>query len=220
MAKGYGQFCGVARALEVVGGRWTLLIVRDLLIGPKRFKELESGLPGIPTNILSSRLKELEEAGIVTRTLRAPDSSVAYELTPYGLELEDAIVRLGLWGAKALGPPRETDFFNLSSLAVALRASFHPENAPARDLLFEIRVNGIHLPILVSDGQAIVPAESNAKPHAAIEGPPTVVAELLAGRTTLDSAVADGRATIVGSTRDARRFFDMFKLPSAAGATT
>src|SRR5258708_27570367 len=105
--RSYGQFCGLARALELVGERWALLIVRDLLVGPRRFTDLRQGLPRIPTNVLSDRLKELEENGIVQRrVLPRPAASVVYELTPYGSQLEDAVMRLGLWGAQSLGEPR------------------------------------------------------------------------------------------------------------------
>src|SRR5450755_253989 len=97
----YGQYCGLARALEMVGERWGLLIVRDLLVGPKRFTDLHRGLSGIPTNVLTDRLKELEQVGIVRRRLLPrPAGSIVYELTEYGQELEDVVLRFGLWGAK------------------------------------------------------------------------------------------------------------------------
>src|SRR5437764_13643685 len=99
-ARTYGQFCGLARALELVGERWAMLIVRDLLVGPRRFTDLSRGLPRIPTNILSERLKELEDAGVVhRRVLPRPIGSVVYELTAYGADLEDAVKLLGRWGA-------------------------------------------------------------------------------------------------------------------------
>jgi len=114
VTRGYGQYCGLARALELVGGRWALLVVRDLLSGPKRFSELQDGLPGIPTNVLTSRLRELEEAGIVERRLLAhPGGGVAYALTNYGLELEEPILGLGFWGAKTMGSPCEGDFISM-----------------------------------------------------------------------------------------------------------
>src|ERR1700730_15090778 len=97
----YADPCGLARALELVGERWALLVVRDLVLGPKRFTDLRRGIPRIPTNILSARLKELEAGCVVPpRRLPRPAAGVAYELTEYGHELEDVILRLGLWGAK------------------------------------------------------------------------------------------------------------------------
>lgn len=100
-ARDYGQYCGVTRALELVGERWALLIVRDLLVGPRRYGELAAGLPRIPSNILAARLKELQEAGVLRR---APRSRViVYELTDYGRELEPGVLALGAWGFKAMG---------------------------------------------------------------------------------------------------------------------
>src|SRR5918994_7545217 len=104
--RSYHQYCGLAHALELVGERWALLVVRDLFTGPKRFTDLRSGLGRIPTNVLSTRLKELEEAGIVERrVLPRPSSSVVYELTDYGRGLEDAVIALVRWGTKSLGEP-------------------------------------------------------------------------------------------------------------------
>src|SRR5690242_21961389 len=106
-ARGFGQYCGLARALELVGERWALLIVRDLLVGPRRFTDLKKGLPKIPTNVLTDRLKELERDGVVQRRiLPRPASATVYELTPYGQQIEDAVMRLGLWGAQCLGQPQ------------------------------------------------------------------------------------------------------------------
>lgn len=217
MTREYGQFCGLARALEIVGGRWTLLIVRDLLIGPKRFSELQEGLPGIPTNILSSRLRELEEGGLVQRTLLSrPGSSVAYELTPYGHELEDALIRLGVWGARSLGPPTADDFFNIAALSIALRAGFHPEKARSQKQLFELRLNGRRLNVSLDDGVASFPMESDSQPDLTIECAPEVFAELLAGHIGIDAALESGRVQIAGSLRTARRFFEIFRLPIRA----
>ena len=126
----YGQFCGFARALEVVGERWALLILRDLLVEPKRFTDLHCGLPGIPTNVLTARLKELEAAGVVRRhVLPRPQGSVVYELTDYGAELEPVILELGRWGAKALDAPRHGEIITVESLIMAMRTTFRARNA-------------------------------------------------------------------------------------------
>src|SRR5260370_40189222 len=98
-ARSYGQFCGIARALELVGERWALLIIRDLLVGPRRFTDLHLGLPRIPTNVLSDRLKELEQSGIVRRRgLPRPAASVVFELTPDGNQRETVVVGPGVVG--------------------------------------------------------------------------------------------------------------------------
>jgi DNA-binding HxlR family transcriptional regulator len=110
MARTYDHYCPVAHALGVVGERWALLVVRELLQGPKRYTDLAEGLPGIGTNILASRLRDLETAGVVTKkTLPPPAASRVYELTDYGLELKPVMRELALWGARSLGPPTADD---------------------------------------------------------------------------------------------------------------
>lgn len=123
-ARDYGQYCGVTRALELVGERWALLIVRDLLVGPRRYGELAAGLPRIPTNILAARLKELQAAGIIRRAPRS--RIIVYELTPYGRELEPVVLALGAWGFKAMGDPREEQVITPDSMTMALRTAFRP----------------------------------------------------------------------------------------------
>ena len=112
MAKKYDQYCPLAHALEMIGERWTLLLVRELMHGPQRYTDLADRLPGIGTNILASRLRDLETAGIVAkRTLPPPAASKVYELTEYGVELKPVMRELALWGARSLGPPTAADEF-------------------------------------------------------------------------------------------------------------
>jgi DNA-binding HxlR family transcriptional regulator len=110
MAKHYDQYCPVAHALDVVGDRWALLVVRELMEGPRRYTDLAEGLPGIGTNILAARLRGLETAGVIAKkTLPPPAASRVYELTEYGLELKPVMRELALWGARSLGPPTADD---------------------------------------------------------------------------------------------------------------
>lgn len=126
-ARDYGQYSGVTRAMELIGERWALLIVRDLLVGPRRYGELAAGAPRIPSNILATRLKELQAAGVLRR---APRSRViVYELTPYGRELEPVVLALGAWGFKAMGEPREEQIITPDSMTMDLRTAFRPEVA-------------------------------------------------------------------------------------------
>ena len=124
VSRDYGQYSGVSRAMEVVGERWALLIVRDLLVGPRRYGELAEGLPRIPTNILAARLKELQAAGVIRRMPRS--RVIVYELTPYGRELEPVVLALGAWGFKALGEPREEQVITPDSMTIDLRTAFRP----------------------------------------------------------------------------------------------
>ena len=159
-ARDYGQYCGVTRALELVGERWGLLIVRDLLVGPRRYGELAAGLPRIPSNILATRLKELQAAGVIHRLPRS--RVIIYELTPYGRELEPVVLALGAWGFKAMGDPRDEQIVTADSMTMALRTAFRPTVAaelPATaygaqfgpaELL--IRVDGPTLDVTRGDG--------------------------------------------------------------------
>src|SRR5690554_2457131 len=126
-ARNYGQYCGVTTALELVGERWALLIVRDLFVGPRRYTDLKQGLPRIPTNILSTRLKELQDAGVVRRLPMA--HGLAYDLTDYGRALEDVVLALGRWGFQAMGEPADGDVVTSDSLTMALRTAFRADAA-------------------------------------------------------------------------------------------
>lgn len=121
-AREYGQYDGITRALELVGERWALLIVRDLLVGPRRYGELAAGLPRIPSNILAARLKELQEAGIIRRAPRS--RIIVYELTDYGRELEPVVLALGAWGFQALGEARDDQVLTPDALTMTLRTAF------------------------------------------------------------------------------------------------
>jgi DNA-binding HxlR family transcriptional regulator/putative sterol carrier protein len=210
MSREYRQFCGLARALEIVGGRWTLLIVRDLLGGPKRFTELQEGLPGIPTNVLSGRLRDLEEAAIVTRQLLA--KGVAYTLTDYGRELDDTLVRLGLWGAKTMGPRRDGEFFSVHSLSLALRGAFHADKAHDGNGEYELRLDHQLLRVSIIDGQASYSSEQSDRPDVIIETDPDTMNQILTGQLSLDKARASGHLQMTGRIRSVRHFFEMFHL--------
>src|SRR5436305_7356151 len=133
----YGDRCGIARALDVVGERWTLLVVRELLLGPKRFTDLRAGLPNVSADVLSQRLRELERAQIVRRaTLPPPAGSRVYELTARGAKLEPVILALGRWGSRSPLPDGPAGF-GADSAALALKATFSPEHADHVDATFE-----------------------------------------------------------------------------------
>jgi DNA-binding HxlR family transcriptional regulator len=208
----YGQFCGFARALEAVGERWALLIVRDLLVGPKRFTDLRRGLPGIPTNILTSRLKELEKAGIVERRLLPrPEGSVVYELTPLGLELQDSVVALSRWGAKSLGVPRPGEIATVDSMIMALRTTFRAEAARGVRASYEFHFGDIVVNARVDDGRLDVGGGPLPKPDAVIEatGP---INPLMSGAITPRDAVTSGLIRVTGDKRLLPRFAEMFRI--------
>jgi len=188
-ARDYGQYGGITRALELVGERWSLLIIRDLLVGPRRYGELAGGLPRIPSNILATRLKELQGAGVIRRV---PHSRViVYELTPYGRELEPVVLALGAWGFKALDDPRDEQVITPDSMTMDLRSAFRsnvaadlPATAYAArfgtaELL--IRVDGSTLDVTRGDGPADL---------AFAAGPD--IRRLISGELTADRAIATG----------------------------
>jgi DNA-binding HxlR family transcriptional regulator len=166
MRKGYDQYCPVAHALDLVGERWALLVVRELMHGPKRYTDLAEHLPGIGTNILASRLRDLEACGIVAkRKLPPPAASRIYELTDYGRGLRAVMRELALWGARSLGPPTADDELFPGWLENALDILLAPIAPPGR---FEFRV-GDEVASLV-DGEA--QPGSVERPDVVVEGDP------------------------------------------------
>lgn len=140
MSKRYEQYCPIAHALDLVGERWALLIVRELLEGPKRYTDLAGSLPGIGTNILAARLKDLEACGVVAkRRLPPPAASQVYELTPYGSGLKAAMRELAVWGIRSLGAPESDDELHPGWLRNALDTVFAPVAPAGR---FEFRIGG------------------------------------------------------------------------------
>jgi DNA-binding HxlR family transcriptional regulator len=166
MPKRYDQYCPVAHALDLVGERWALLVVRELMHGPKRYTDLAEHLPGIGTNILASRLRDLEACGIVAkRKLPPPAASRVYELTEYGRGLRTVVRELALWGARSLGPPTPDDELFPGWLENAVDTVLAPIAPPGR---FEFRV-GDEVASLV-DGEA--QSGSVDEPDVVVEGDP------------------------------------------------
>ena len=214
----YGQFCGLAHSMELVGERWALLVVRDLIPGPKRFTDLRNGLPRIPTNILSARLKELESSGVVQRRLLPrPQASVVYELTDYGRELEDVVLRLGLWGARSLGWPRPDDIVTTDSLIMALRSTFQWEAARGLQLGYELHVGEVVIHARIDDGALEVAQGPLAGADLVVETGPELRA-LLAREISPGEAIADGTVRLTGDADLLARFVEVFRIPPAPSA--
>lgn len=164
-ARGFGQYDGVARAVERVGERWALLIVRDLLAGARRYSDLKTGLPRIPTNILSDRLKELQEAGVIRRV---PTVRGGYELTPSGRALEPVIVALERWGWSMLGEPAADEIVTSDALAAALRSAFRAQasgGTPPTEYVLHVG-DGASVAAVVAGGRVdVVPIGPDAIPR-------------------------------------------------------
>lgn len=212
----YGQYCGLARALDLVGERWALLIVRDLTIRPRRYTDLQAGLPGIPTNVLSTRLKELEQAGVVERRVApAPQRGVVYALTPVGQELEPVLLALGRWGSSQLGDPQPGDVITPDAAVLNMRANFQPAEATGVTGSWEIHVGDLVLHAVLTDGKL----ESGIGPA---PGEPDLVMTARIGADDVPSyrafvkAAKSGKVDLVGRRELLDTFLRVFTVPKAA----
>lgn len=212
MPKAYAQFCPVAHALELIGERWALLVVRELLNGPKRYTDLAEALPGIGTNILANRLRDLEQGGIVQkRRLPPPAAAQVYELTPYGEELREPLYALARWGARSLGPPTADDSLAPGWLVNAIRAtckSWEGEHAPT----FELHGGaGEVVTVRFEDGEPIVEPGSFGA-DVVIETDPATLFCIASREHSVKEAVGAGAVRITGKRSDAERFLSLFSF--------
>jgi DNA-binding HxlR family transcriptional regulator/putative sterol carrier protein len=196
----YGEACSVARALDLVGERWTLLIVRELLIGPKRFTDLQAGLPGVPSSLLGARLAELRQAGLVEqRRLPPPAASMVYELTLSGTALEETITALGRWGAR-FGRERATsDSRNHEWLLAALRSLFRPDAGKGLQATYELRFGDDVVTAEIVDGELRLSPRAAADPGAVLELDGPTFMDIATGKATADEALATGTLRLEGS---------------------
>lgn len=215
-ARTYHDACGIPRALDRVGERWALMVVRELVLGPKRFTDLRTGLPHASPNVLAQRLRELEQAGVVRRRrLPPPAASQVYELTDWGAELEPVLVALGRWGARAAAPP-EGDGMSLDAHVLSLRTLFDPARAEGLEATLELRLGDHRFRAELSGGRLeVVPGEA-AVPDAVIAADAGTLLAVVHGRRELDEALAAGELTIEGDRRLAQRFLTLFPLPEPA----
>jgi len=197
--RSYGQYCSITRGLDIVGDRWTLLIVRELLLqGACRFTDLKHGLPGIATNLLSTRLKELEDAGLVSRDDAPPPVATAlYTLTEDGRALEPVLKELGRWGLRYMRAERPSDSFQAQWLAYApawFSADADPDGPPA---VIQLIAAGEEAVIELGDGEVRTRVGRAADPDLVLEGPPRAVLGLLTSMINIDQARALG-LTVAG----------------------
>lgn len=212
----YGDRCGVARALDVVGERWALLVVRELLFGPKRFTDLRAGLPGVSPDVLAQRLRELEASDVVARrTLAPPAGSRVYELTARGRALEPVVLALGRWGSVAPFPPGDARL-GVDALVVALRTLFDPAAAADLAATYELCLGGQRFRARVADGRIELARGEADAPDATIEAEPGPLAAVLWHERPLAAAERVGEVAIAGRRSAAKRFLGLF--PPAAAA--
>jgi DNA-binding HxlR family transcriptional regulator len=199
--------CGIAYASDLLGQRWSLLVVRELLLGPKRFTDLRAGIPDISPNVLGQRLRELEESGIVKRRKLAPPAAVqVYELTEWGHELEPAVLALGRWATRSPSFPRDAEM-GPDSLVLALKTAFQPENADEVDASYELRLGEIPFEIRVKGGVFEAARGEPDAPDATITGDSKAIAGVVFRGKRLGKALDSGGIRIEGSRKAANALF-------------
>jgi DNA-binding HxlR family transcriptional regulator len=215
----YGDGCGVAHALDLVGERWALLVVRELLLGPKRFTDLRAGMPKASPNVLAQRLRELEQAGIVRRRgLPPPAASMVYELTAWGRELEPIVRAIGAWGARSPTLPRDAPV-GTDSVMLALETFFDPEAAEGLSAAYDLRLGRDVFHVRVADRRIEIRRGAGGAADAIVEtDADTLSAVLWKGRTLADASRA-GDLRVDGDRRAVRRFLGLFRQSAAAPAS-
>ena len=202
--RSYGDACGIARALDVVGERWALLVVRELLLGPQRFSDLRRALPGASSNMLADRLRELEGHGVIQRRkLPPPAGSSVYELTGWGRELEPVILALGGWGLRVPLPP-EPVTLSATSVLIFLRGSAHPDPG-APPATYRVELDDRTWTVRAADGQVHVEPGEPESPRASIRTDPGTLNVLLSDPGSLDRAIEDGSVTVTGDLQSVRK---------------
>ena len=199
--------CGIAHASDLLGQRWALLVVRELLLGPKRFTDLRAGIPDISPNVLGQRLRELEESGIVTRRkLPPPAATQVYELTEWGRELEPALLSLGRWASGSPSFPRQAEM-GPDSLVLALKSTFNPAKSDGLDATYELRLGEIPFSIAVKGGLFEAERGEAKDADATIRANPNAIASVVFGGNRLGKALENGEVAVEGSRKAANALF-------------
>jgi DNA-binding HxlR family transcriptional regulator len=210
----YGEGCAAAHALDLVGERWALLVVRELLLGPKRFTDLRIGIPHASPNVLSQRLRELEEAGVVRRgELPPPFAAKIYELTEWGKGLEPVIVALGDWGSRSPQLPRGEQM-SVDSYMLALKTIFDADAAGGLSATYQLRIDGHRFRVRVEHGELELERGTIDEPDATIITDSETFASLIWEGRKPAEAVKSCDLAIEGDKAAAARFIGLFPLPA------
>jgi DNA-binding HxlR family transcriptional regulator len=213
--RSYLDGCSSAHALDLVGDRWALLIVRDLLFGPKRFTDLQAGLPHGSPNVLTQRLRELETAGVVhRRRLPAPASANVYELTDWGAQLEPILLGLQRWGAGSPTLPHDVPV-GCDAAMLALKNTFNPAAATGVRIVAEVRFGLGTFRLTVDDGTIDISRGSADRPDITLETDPTTLEELTFGTSTIDNALQRGALRLHGDRELFETLLQLFAVPAA-----
>ena len=213
----YGDPCGVARSLDVVGERWALLVVRELLLGPKRFSDLVSGLPGASPNVVSQRLRDLTQHDVVRRVDLGPPARIhLYELTEWGHQLEPVLLHLGRWGAGA--PRPEGGELGIDSLVLSIKAALDTRRAQGRSVTFELHVDDHVFTLDLTDGALDARRENASNPDAVITTSRDALEAVVTGERRLADAVRTGDIRIDGDRKAIALAKDCLLTPAATAA--
>lgn len=213
--RSYEDPCGIARALDRIGERWALLVVRELLLGPRRFTDLRAGLPNASPNVLSQRLRELEDSSVVTRrALPPPGAATVYELTPWGRDLEPVILALARWGSRATPLPRGD--LSTSALVIALETTFDPDAADLHRGRFGLALDGEPFCIEVARRRIAIARGPCADPDAAITADSGSLRAVVFGGRDLRHVRREGNLEIAGDEALAARLLSSFPRPTPA----
>ena len=212
----YDDGCAAAHALDLVGERWALLVVRELLLGPKRFTDLKSGLPHASPNVLAQRLRDLEAAGVVRRgKLPPPAASKIYELTEWGRDLEPVIIALGRWGVRSPTKPPDAEL-GVDSLILSFRTMFDPDRAEGLDASYELRLGEDRFRAEITEGRLEIERGNAEQPDATVEADAGTLAALIYDDLELDDTLSSGDLRIKGDRTVVERFLALFPLPEPA----
>jgi DNA-binding HxlR family transcriptional regulator len=212
----YHDACGAAHALELVGERWALLVVRELMFGARRFNELREALPGISANVLTQRLEGLEAAHVlVRRQLPSPSNAHVYELTPWGYETEPIFQTLGRWAARS--PSHDPTLpLSAASLLLSFRTMLDAKRAKGIDGTIGLRLGDATFVARVRAREITVRRAKLDGVDVTLSGEPTAIASVVYGGRSLSAAQADGAITVEGDRALARTFVRLFRLPAKA----
>jgi DNA-binding HxlR family transcriptional regulator len=217
----YGDGCAIARALDLIGERWALLVVRELLLGPKRYTDLRRGLPNASPNVLSQRLGELEDAGVIRRRkLPPPAGARIYELTEWGRELEETVMSLGRWAARSPTPPSDAPIASADSIVLALRARFDAGAAHGLRASYELRLGEDRFRVEVADDAIEIARGDASDADATIDTDPGTLDAVLWKDRPLADAQRSGSVTIGGDSAAVKRFVRLFPMPEPVAAAS
>jgi DNA-binding HxlR family transcriptional regulator len=216
----YDQGCAVAHGLDLVGDRWALLVVRDLLLGAKRFTDLLVGLPGISPDVLTQRLRDLADAGVVhRRRLGPPASSWVYELTPWGAGLEPVVNSLAHWASRSPAMPYDAPL-STDSLMVSLKVLFDRDAAAGLNATVALHLGDERFQIRIADGELDVTRGEASEPDTTLETDEETLLSLLRTDRPLDETLAGGELRLVGDPAIAEKFRHLFPLPQPEPAAS